>query len=678
MPESARIRRILGRRPVLRRRAGPLPHRDRRSSPTSCCRPRAGARRPGRFTNVNRTVHLSEKAVEPPGEARSDLDIFLIYADAMGFTDQRRRAADRRGARPRRRSTPGRRSPPAARSTTPACPTTSCAAPAASRGRSTPSTRTAPTGSTPTASSPPTPTTARPTATTCSPAAPVTEPEHRAMAPGRPGVPQGRRLHTGRTRSPATSTRCCSPPAAPSTSSTPAPRPAARDAEPGRARRLGRAVARRRRRARHRRGRLVRVESPRGAIEVRARVGQVMPGAVFAPFHYGILGPRRPRPTPTTAAGQRADDDRVGPGLQAALLQDRRLPGDPAARRRRAPRRLPPPRPPLLPPARPPPRPPPAAVLPRRATCSTRPRTTPSTLPRRTDAAPRDLRRLSPTTARRPWPSRSAPSPTVTPGRPTSSTPATPWPAGASSTATPSPRSSSATAKDDVDEPERLHADGLTSTREGEIGLLRDLQDLHLLATLVQTHLDRDRPGRPRTARPRTARDRHLQHRRDHPTAHLADHPDEAGRTSSPDRRAMTRRSTSDLVRPTPHVLRQYALIADGERGALVGPRGDIAFLCAPALARRRGVLQPARRARRLRRQPRRRPVRLGRLLRAGQPDLAQPLGLHRRRDRVPRGPRVPRRARTGRAAPPHRGHPQRGARPGRPGRAAPSSAPAR
>src|SRR3954466_4014903 len=31
----------------------------------------------------------------------------------------------------------------------------------------------------------------------------------------------------------------------------------------------------------------VRVESPRGAIEVPARVGRVMPGAVFAPFHYG-------------------------------------------------------------------------------------------------------------------------------------------------------------------------------------------------------------------------------------------------------------------------------------------------------------------------------------------------------------------------------------------------------
>jgi alpha,alpha-trehalase len=31
-----------------------------------------------------------------------------------------------------------------------------------------------------------------------------------------------------------------------------------------------------------------------------------------------------------------------------------------------------------------------------------------------------------------------------------------------------------------------------------------------------------------------------------------------------------------------PHVLREYALLADGERGALVGPRGDIAWMCAP------------------------------------------------------------------------------------------------
>ena len=31
-----------------------------------------------------------------------------------------------------------------------------------------------------------------------------------------------------------------------------------------------------------------------------------------------------------------------------------------------------------------------------------------------------------------------------------------------------------------------------------------------------------------------------------------------------------------------PHVLREYALIADGERGAVVGPQGDMAWLCAP------------------------------------------------------------------------------------------------
>jgi hypothetical protein len=38
-----------------------------------------------------------------------------------------------------------------------------------------------------------------------------------------------------------------------------------------------------------------------------------------------------------------------------------------------------------------------------------------------------------------------------------------------------------------VEEPERLHAAGLAEARAGEIGLLRDLQDLHVLATLVQT-----------------------------------------------------------------------------------------------------------------------------------------------------------------------------------------------
>ncbi|HVG49764.1 MAG TPA: molybdopterin oxidoreductase family protein, partial [Rubellimicrobium sp.] len=42
----------------------------------------------GCFTNVNRVVHISHKAIDPPGEARSDLDIFLDYARRMDFRDK--------------------------------------------------------------------------------------------------------------------------------------------------------------------------------------------------------------------------------------------------------------------------------------------------------------------------------------------------------------------------------------------------------------------------------------------------------------------------------------------------------------------------------------------------------------------------------------------------------------
>jgi alpha,alpha-trehalase len=43
--------------------------------------------------------------------------------------------------------------------------------------------------------------------------------------------------------------------------------------------------------------------------------------------------------------------------------------------------------------------------------------------------------------------------------------------------------------------------------------------------------------------------------------------------------------SAGSLAGPAfpPHVLRDYALLADGERGALVGSRGDIAWMCAPS-----------------------------------------------------------------------------------------------
>lgn len=42
----------------------------------------------GTFTNAARTVHISDKAVDPPRDARPDLDIFLDYARRMDFRDK--------------------------------------------------------------------------------------------------------------------------------------------------------------------------------------------------------------------------------------------------------------------------------------------------------------------------------------------------------------------------------------------------------------------------------------------------------------------------------------------------------------------------------------------------------------------------------------------------------------
>lgn len=42
----------------------------------------------GTFTNTDRTVHISHKAIEPPGESKSDLEIFLDYARRMDFRDK--------------------------------------------------------------------------------------------------------------------------------------------------------------------------------------------------------------------------------------------------------------------------------------------------------------------------------------------------------------------------------------------------------------------------------------------------------------------------------------------------------------------------------------------------------------------------------------------------------------
>jgi len=87
MPESSRIRSILSKPEVF------VVVQDLFLTETAeladVVLPAAGwGEKTGTFTNVNRTVHLSEQAVEPPGEARSDLDILLMYADAMDFRDR--------------------------------------------------------------------------------------------------------------------------------------------------------------------------------------------------------------------------------------------------------------------------------------------------------------------------------------------------------------------------------------------------------------------------------------------------------------------------------------------------------------------------------------------------------------------------------------------------------------
>ncbi|MBO0836033.1 MAG: hypothetical protein J2P28_11010, partial [Actinobacteria bacterium] len=65
--------------------------------------------------------------------------------------------------------------------------------------------------------------------------------------------------------------------------------------------------------------------------------------------------------------------------------------------------------------------------------------------------------------------------------------------------------------------------------------------------------------------------------------------PRESPATAQQKRRSVTGRKnrTAAAASPgpefPPHSLRDYALLADGERGAIIGPRGEIAWLCAPA-----------------------------------------------------------------------------------------------
>ncbi|WP_284550623.1 molybdopterin oxidoreductase family protein [Aestuariimicrobium sp. T2.26MG-19.2B] len=86
MPDLSRIRRIL-EKPELFVVVQDL-YLTETAQVADVVLPAAGwGEKTGTFTNVNRTVHLSDKAVDPPGEAHTDLDIFLDYSKRMGFTN---------------------------------------------------------------------------------------------------------------------------------------------------------------------------------------------------------------------------------------------------------------------------------------------------------------------------------------------------------------------------------------------------------------------------------------------------------------------------------------------------------------------------------------------------------------------------------------------------------------
>jgi anaerobic selenocysteine-containing dehydrogenase len=87
LPELARIRRILSR-PELFVVVQDIFLTETARLADVVLPAAAWGEKVGTFTNVDRTIHLSEQAVDPPGEARPDLDIFLDYARRMDFRDR--------------------------------------------------------------------------------------------------------------------------------------------------------------------------------------------------------------------------------------------------------------------------------------------------------------------------------------------------------------------------------------------------------------------------------------------------------------------------------------------------------------------------------------------------------------------------------------------------------------
>lgn len=104
----------------------------------------------------------------------------------------------------------------------------------------------------------------------------------------------------------------------------------------------------------------------------------------------------------------------------------------------------------------------------------------------------------------------------------------------------------------------------------------------------------------------------------------------------------MTTTSLQSTCAFVPHVLREYALLADGERGVLVGPQGEFAWMCVPrwdsdavfsSLIGGQGVYAVT---------PTERHV-WGGLLRKWQPDLALPVDHDLSNHRMPRSAGFPR-----------------------------------
>jgi anaerobic selenocysteine-containing dehydrogenase len=87
LPELARIRSILGKDDLFLVVQDCFPTETARFADVVL--PAAiWGEKTGTYTNADRTVHFSDQAVEPPGEARSDMAIFLDYAARMGFEDR--------------------------------------------------------------------------------------------------------------------------------------------------------------------------------------------------------------------------------------------------------------------------------------------------------------------------------------------------------------------------------------------------------------------------------------------------------------------------------------------------------------------------------------------------------------------------------------------------------------